>query len=91
MLPVNHIIIVITTFDISPPLECSLVPPRLVSLLEQRVLTAQALALGSMVWLSAALLYSLVLSMLVSGGDPRRLQPLALSQDHSTTPQQHGQ
>ena len=46
MLPVNHIIIVITTFDISPPLECSLVPPRLVSLLEQRVLTAQALALG---------------------------------------------
>ena len=56
-----------------------------------RAPTAQAPALGSMIWLSAALLYSLVLSMLVSGGDPRRLQPLALSQDHSTTPQQHGQ
>ena len=57
----------------------------------ERAPTAQAPALGSMIWLSAALLYSLVLSMLVSGGDPRRLQPLALSQDHSTTPQQRGQ
>ena len=90
MLPVNHIIIIIATFDFSPAWSVACTQASL-SIGSDRAPTAQAPALGSMIWLSAALLYSLVLSMLTSGGDPRRLQPLALSQDHSTTPQQHGQ
>ena len=57
--------------------------PRPVSFLTQKVTTVQSPALRSLVWLPAALYYSLLLSILASGGHSRLVPTLTPIPDHS--------